>query len=164
MKVFIVKKENEDKKEYEEQILGKEERISINKKEKFNYIVIKNPADSNNICTIEDIKVLNKDIPNKMWLMGGEEEELYEEVFEILDESTIGDKIGGVFSIKTKNESEEDNKKLEIKRNELLKNEECSILNDSVLIILPNGCLFIKLDKEVNDFYMNINWTSEEIN
>lgn len=154
MKVFVLKKgdEIEDK-----QIGEKEDNIHIKKSEKFNYIVINNPKDSNSICTIKEIKILNKDIPNKFCLMGGEEE-LYKDI----EENTTIDKIG-IFNIKTKQEEKEDERNLEIERNELLKNEECNILKESVLILLPKGCLFIKLDQEVDDLHMNINWTSEKI-
>lgn len=154
MKVFVLKKGDEIQ---DKQIGEKEDNIHIKKSEKFNYIVINNPADSNSICTIKHIKISNKDIPNKLCLMGGEEE-LYKEI----EENTIIDKIG-IFDVKIKQEEKGNNENLEIERNELLENEECNILKNSVLIILPKGCLFIKLDKEVNDLYMNINWTSEKI-
>ncbi|MEL7598251.1 MAG: hypothetical protein AAGU01_08630, partial [Clostridiaceae bacterium] len=75
---------------------------------------------------------------------------------------TIIDKIG-IFDIKIKQEEKADETNLEIQRNELLQNEECNILKESILILLPKGCLFIKLDNEVNDLHMNINWTSEKI-
>ncbi|MCY6355610.1 hypothetical protein [Clostridium sp. ZS2-4] len=154
MKVFVLKKGDEIG---EKQIGEKEDNIHIKKSEKFNYIVINNPKDSNSICTIKEIKILNKDIPNKLCLMGGEEE-LYKDI----EETTILDKIG-IFNVKIKQEEKEDERNLEIETNELLENEECNILKNSVLIILPKGCLFIKLDKEVNDLHMNINWTSEKI-
>ncbi len=154
MKVFVLKKEDEIE---DKQIEEKEDTIHIKKSEKFNYIVINNPKDSNSICTIKEIKILNKDIPNKLCLMGGEEE-LYKDI----EEPTIVDKIG-IFDIKIKQEEKADDRNLEIERNELLQNEECNILRESVLILLPKGCLFIKLDKEVNDLHMNINWTSEKI-
>lgn len=154
MKVFVLKKEDEIE---DKQIEEKEDTIHIKKSEKFNYIVINNPKDSNSICTIKEIKILNKDIPNKLCLMGGEEE-LYKDI----EEPTIIDKIG-IFDIKIKQEEKADDRNLEIERNELLQNEECNILKESVLILLPKGCLFIKLDKEVNDLHMNINWTSEKI-
>lgn len=154
MKVFVLKKEDEIE---DKQIEEKEDTIYIKKSEKFNYIVINNPKDSNSICTIKEIKILNKDIPNKLCLMGGEEE-LYKDI----EESTIIDKIG-IFDIKIKQEEKVDETNLEIQRNELLQNEECNILKELVLILLPKGCLFIKLDNEVNDLHMNINWTSEKI-
>lgn len=154
MKVFVLKKEDEIE---DKQIEEKEDTIHIKKSEKFNYIVINNPKDSNSICTIKEIKILNKDIPNKLCLMGGEEE-LYKDI----EEPTIIDKTG-IFDIKVKQEEKADETNLEIQRNELLQNEECNILKELVLILLPKGCLFIKLDKEVNDLHMNINWTSEKI-
>lgn len=154
MKVFVLKKGDEIE---NKQIGEKEDTIHIKKAEKFNYIVINNPKDSNSICTIKEIKILNKDIPNKLRLMSGEEE-----LNKDIEETTIIDKIG-IFNIKIKQEEKEDERNLEIERNELLQNEECNILKESVLILLPKGCLFIKLDKEVNDLHMNINWTSEEI-
>lgn len=154
MKVFVLKKGDEIQ---NKQIGEKEDNIHIKKSEKFNYIVINNPADSNSICTIKEIKILNKDVPNKLCLMGGEEE-----VYKEIEGNTIIDKIG-IFDVKIKQEEKGDNENLEIERNELLENEECNILKNLVLIILPKGCLFIKLDKEVNDLYMNINWTSEKI-
>lgn len=154
MKVFVLKKEDEIE---DKQIEEKEDTIHIKKSEKFNYIVINNPKDSNSICTIKEIKILNKDIPNKLCLMGGEEE-LYKDI----EQPTIIDKIG-IFDIKIKQEEKADETNLEIQRNELLQNEECNILKESILILLPKGCLFIKLDNEVNDLHMNINWTSEKI-
>lgn len=154
MKVFVLKKEDEIE---DKQIEEKEANIHIKKSEKFNYIVINNPKDSNSICTIKEIKILNKDMPNKLCLMGGEEE-LYKDI----EETTTIDKIG-IFNVKIKQEEKEDDRNLEIERNELLQNEECNILKNLVLIILPKGCLFIKLDKEVDDLHMNINWTSEKI-
>jgi hypothetical protein len=154
VKVFVLKKEDEIE---DKQIEEKEDTIHIKKSEKFNYIVINNPKDSNSICTIKEIKILNKDIPNKLCLMGGEGE-LYKDI----EEPTITDKIG-IFDIKIKQEEKEDERNLEIQRNELLQNKECNILKELVLILLPKGCLFIKLDKEVNDLHMNINWTSEKI-
>ncbi|WMJ79856.1 hypothetical protein RBU49_13405 [Clostridium sp. MB40-C1] len=152
MKIFIVRKENEMNE-------GKEnsKKVTIKKDEKFNYIIIKNPYDSNKICTINRIRVINKEIPNKICLMVGEEE-LYREWDEDSDVKKID-----IFNFKIKNIQKEYNSNIEINSSDILMNEECNILKDFKIIMLPKGCIFIKLDKEVNFFNMNISWTSEEI-
>lgn len=155
MKVFTVKKENED--ELNSKPQDKVSYINLNKKEKFNYIVIRNPSDSNEICTIKNIKILSKDETNGICLMHGEEE-----LFRGKGEVNSADKLG-IFNIESRVQRYQDNKKTELIRSELSENKECDILMDSVLIVLPKGCLFIKLDNEVSNLRMNIDWTSEKI-
>lgn len=155
MKVFAVKKENED--EITNKPLEKVAYIKLVNKNKFNYIVIKNPSDSNEICTIKDIKILNVDSANGLCLMQGEEERVKEP-----EEVRVADN-AGILNIESRLQEYEDNKKLQICRNEIVKNKECNILDKSVLIVLPKGCLFIKLDTEVDKLDLNINWISESI-
>ncbi|MCY6959182.1 hypothetical protein [Clostridium brassicae] len=155
MKIFIVRKENEldEEKQKDEKV----QRVAIKEDEKFNYIVIKNPYDSNKICIINDIEILNQGVPNKLCLMVGEED-LYRD---INDNSHV--KKFDILNFKTKNIQKGNESNIEISSRDILINEECNILNKFTIIMLPRGCIFIKLDKEVNFFNMNINWTSEEI-
>ncbi|QGU93950.1 hypothetical protein GOM49_01310 [Clostridium bovifaecis] len=155
MKVFTVKKENED--ELKSKHRDKVSYISLNKKDKFNYIVIRNPSDSNEICTIKNMKILSENETNGICLMHGEEE-----MFRGKGEVNSADKMG-IFNVESRIQRYQDNKKIELIRSKLSKNKECDILRDSVLIVLPKGCLFIKLDNEVSNLRMNIDWTSEKI-
>jgi hypothetical protein len=155
VKVFAVKKEKED--EITNRTGEKISYIKLFNEDKFNYIVIRNPWDSNEICTIKDIKILNVDSTNGLCLMQGEDEKLKER-----EKIGVVDKVG-IFNIESRFQDCEDNKKLQLCRNQLVENKECNILGDSVLIVLPKGCLFIKLDNEVAKLDVNINWTSESI-
>jgi hypothetical protein len=154
MKVFTVRKEEED---LIDKSKDKTSYIRLNKKEKFNYIIIKNPSNSNEICTIKTIKIFIKDKGNEVCLMHGEED-----LFRGAGDSECVGKIG-IFNIETKIQRHKDNKKVELIRKKLLENEECDILKDSVLIVLPKGCLFIRLSNEVSNLHINIDWTSEKI-
>ncbi|MFU0825656.1 hypothetical protein [Clostridium sp.] len=153
MKVFTVRKEEED---LIDKSKDRTSYIKLNKKEKFNYIIIKNPSNSNEICTIKTMKIFIKDEDNELCLMHGEE------LFRGEEDSECTNKIG-IFNIKTRMQKYKDNKKVELIRKKLLRNEECDILKDSVLIMLPNGCLFIRLNNEVSNLNISIDWTSEKI-
>ena len=113
MKVFAVKKENED--EITNKPLEKVAYIKLVNKNKFNYIVIKNPSDSNEICTIKDIKILNVDSANGLCLMQGEEERVKEP-----EEVRVADN-AGILNIESRLQEYEDNKKLQICRNNTVK-------------------------------------------
>lgn len=155
VKVFAVKKDKEE--EITNKPLEKVAYIKLVDKNKFNYIVIKNPSDSNEICTIKDIKILNVEGTNGLCLMQGEDEKVKEpETIRAADNA-------GILNIESRLQTYEDNNKLQICRNQLVKNKECNILDNSVLIVLPKGCLFIKLDNEVDKLDLNINWVSESI-
>jgi len=154
VKVFAVKKEKE---EITNEAGEKVSYITLFNENKFNYIVIKNPSDSNEIYTIKDIKILNVDNTNELCLMQGEDEKLKES-----EEIRAVDKVG-ILNIESRLQEIEDNKKLQLCRNQLVENKECDILDDSVLIVLPKGCLFMKLDNEVTKLDVNIKWTSEPI-
>ncbi|MGY0374123.1 hypothetical protein [Clostridium sp. JNZ J1-5] len=155
MKVFTVKKEKEE----ELSNKSKEEVSSVKlcDKKEFNYIVIENPSDSNEICTIRNIKVLSTDKNTQLCLMQGEEDEI-----KISEGINITNKVG-ILNIQGRLKKCSDDEKIELSRDRILQNEECNILKDSVLIMLPKGCLFIKLDNEVYNLNIDINWTSEKI-
>lgn len=155
MKVFTVKKENED--EITNVPKEKGSYIKVENEDKFNYIVIKNPSDSNKICVVKSIRILNKGKANEVCLMQGEEEMLGGR-----GQLKFIDNVG-MLSIEGRIEKHENDMKVELSRRELWENEECNILGDSVLIMLPKGCLFIRLNREVSSFEMHIDWTSEEI-
>jgi hypothetical protein len=55
------------------------------------------------------------------------------------------------------------NEEIELVKNIVKQNKKTKILDDSELIILPGGCLSIKLKKEVSDLDIKINWTSDDI-
>jgi len=154
VKVFTVRKEAED---LIDESKDRTSYIKLNEKEKFNYIIIKNPSNSNEICTIKTIKISIEDKDNELRLMHGEEE-----LFRGLEDSKCTNK-AGIFNIETKMQTHRDNKKVELERKKLLQNEECDILKDYALIMLPKGCLFIRLSDEVSRLNISINWTSEKI-
>ncbi|MEA4827706.1 MAG: hypothetical protein VB130_13920 [Clostridium sp.] len=155
MKVFTVKKEMEE--ELSNKSREEVSSVKLCDKKEFNYIVIENPSDSNEICTIRNIKILSKDKNTQLCLMQGEEDRIKSS-----EEINITNKVG-ILNIQGGLKKCPDDEKIELSRDRILQNEECNILKDSVLIMLPKGCLFIKLDNEVYNLNIDINWTSEKI-
>jgi len=60
-------------------------------------------------------------------------------------------------------EKTNNNEEIELIKNSIKQNKRYNILGDSALIMLPGGCLSIKLKKEVSDLDINISWTSDDI-
>ncbi|MCY6484973.1 hypothetical protein OW763_11525 [Clostridium aestuarii] len=155
MKVFVTKRKDTD--EVKNELVEKVDFIKICKNEKFNCITIKNPEDSNTICMLRGMEITSEEKDNKLRLIQGEDEFYRGEI-----ESSKEYKIG-IFNVKSELQIYNNNRNIELTRNTLLRNQKCNVLNDLELIILPKGCIYIKLDEEVCDFNIKINWTSEEI-
>lgn len=155
MKVFTVKKEKEEN--LEEKLLDRISYFNFKEKNRFNYIIIENPSNSSKIYTIKDIEVLNKDNSNELCLMQGEASKE-----EKLLKVKITDKLGEL-NIATGIEENNNNVKTELVRNTLPQGRKYNILDESVLILLPGGCLFIKLKKEVQNLDIDVSWTSDDI-
>lgn len=155
MNVFTVKKYKDD--EIANSPKGNVSNIKLNKKEKFNYLIMENPYDSNKICTIKNIIIYDMDNVSSICLMCGEGE-LFKKKYKIMDFHNAG-----IFNVETRLTKMENNSTIELIKKDVLKGEKCSILDDTVLLVLPKGYICIKLDNEVSSLSLDIEWTSEEI-
>lgn len=155
MKVFTVKKYKDD--EIANSPKGNVSNIKLHKKEKFNYLIIENPYDSNKICTIKNMIIYDMDNVGSICLMCGEGE-LFKKKYKIMDFHNIG-----IFNVETRLLKMEKTSERELIKKDISKGEKCNILDDTVLLLLPKGYICIRLDHEVCNLSFDIEWTSEEI-
>ncbi|KOA18899.1 hypothetical protein CLHOM_26390 [Clostridium homopropionicum DSM 5847] len=155
MKVFTVKKEKEET--LDEKTFGVVSSLNFKGRDNFNYIIIENPSDSRKIYIIKNLDVMIRECNNELSLMQGE-----------TDKMNKISKMNGYKKLADLNlfdgiEKNNNNEEIELVKNIINQNKRYNILNDSALIMLPGGCLSIKLKKEVSDLDININWTSDDI-
>lgn len=154
MKVFVVKKEIYAQ---NDEYIHREE-VNIREEEKFNYIIIKNPSDSNRVYTFSTVYMSNESEDNEACIMVGEED-MYDDV-----EGKLIQCQSDNFELKVKSVANKCLNKLEVCTQKIFIDKPCDILKDKSLVILPKGCLFIRFKKQINKLNFIINWTSENIN
>lgn len=150
MKVFTVEKLLKDDLQVIDSMENKSF-IKIEENNEFNFITIQNPTESNRICILEDIDFKLGDKDSMISLMIGEMN---------FNKTLFRDT--NTFNVNYELKKDKD-KNLEVCSIGLYKDESKNILKNFLFFLLPKGCIFVKLDKAVNNLELTIKWREEII-